>query len=36
MPDLSAPAQMSFIWATIAVIIATSVVAIVLVKLKKV
>ncbi len=36
MPDLSTPVEMSFVWTTIGVIILTSVVAIVLVKLKKV
>lgn len=36
MADLSSPVEMNFIWITIGVIIATSIVAIVLVKLKKV
>lgn len=36
MPSLSQPVEMNFIWITIGVIIATSLLAIVLVKLKKV
>ena len=36
MPNLSQPVEMNFIWITIGVIIAVSIVSIVLVKLKKV
>jgi len=36
MPNLSAPVEMSFILWTIAVIVATSIVGIILVKIKKV